>query len=103
MKPILVGEANPYNGDPAYALWPDPPGASGDRLCRAILGLERGEYFRQFHRVNLCPRTWSLLIARARAEALTTDRDNASPLVLLGAKVCRAFGVKFEPWVETAA
>ena len=34
MKPLLVGEANPYyRGDDRYALYPYPERASGHRLA----------------------------------------------------------------------
>jgi hypothetical protein len=35
MKPLLVGESNPYGGDPAFALYPSPPGCAGLRHQRA--------------------------------------------------------------------
>ena len=38
-RPIIVGEANPYGGDPAYALYPIPENSAGGRLCRLIMAL----------------------------------------------------------------
>lgn len=67
MKPLLVGEANPYGGDPAYALYPYPRGCSGHRLCEKVMGLTDREYLDCFERVNLCPTKWSMRQARARA------------------------------------
>lgn len=70
MKPLLVGEANPYGSDPAFALYPSPPGCSGDRLCRLVMGLDPDDYLERFERANLCPRRWSLAEARTRAADL---------------------------------
>lgn len=95
MKPVLVGEANPYGGRSALALWPDPPGSAGHRLCFKILGMTKMEYLRTFDRVNLCPRAWSIQAARITAAYLKGTR---APLILCGAKVCQAFGVDFAPF-----
>lgn len=54
LRPILVGEANPYGGDPRYALYPLPENSAGGRLCRLILKLEVRQYLRSFDRRNLC-------------------------------------------------
>lgn len=97
MKPLLVGEANPYGADPAFALYPLPERSSGDRLCRLVMGLERREYLRRFDRVNLCPQRWSMPLARRNALRIMLD-EKVTPVVLLGAKVCAAFSLKFEPF-----
>ncbi len=89
MRPLLVGEVNPYGPDPQYALWPDPPGCAGHRLCHVILGMERREYLRRFDRVNLCLGAWSM--KAAREEATKILRRTPRTLVLLGAKVTDAF------------
>lgn len=91
---ILVGEANPYGADPRYALYFEPPQSAGGRLCKVVLGMTGREYLRTFHRVNLCPSKWSAPVARARAGELMALH---APIVLLGAKVCDAFGVEFDP------
>jgi hypothetical protein len=52
-KPLLVGEVNPYGGDPYYALYPAPDGCSGHRLCYLILGMRREDYLESFERINL--------------------------------------------------
>lgn len=96
---LLVGEANPYGGDPRMALYPLPENASGGRLAR-ILGLSATEYLRAFRRVNLCPTDWSLKEARRRADEL---RLAGGALVLCGAKVSGAFGYPFEPFAVRAA
>jgi hypothetical protein len=90
VKPLLVGEANPYGADPRCALYPEPPSSAGGRLCRQVLGLEPREYLRLFDRANLCPQRWSVREARVRAEALLDERRPA--YVLLGRKVAEAFG-----------
>jgi hypothetical protein len=89
VKPLLVGEMNPYGADPAYALYPLPEGASGHRL-QVILGLSRDEYLSWFDRCNLLlggPR-WSAPRAREAASLLKHDRR-----ILLGAKVAAAHGL----------
>lgn len=98
MKPVLVGEVNPYGVDPFFALYPLPEHASGGRLAK-ILGLTRGEYLRRFERVNLCVGHWSAKQARVAAELL--DRaSSASPLLLLGRRVARAFEYDAEFWTS---
>ena len=97
VKPLLVGEANPYGGDPEFTLYPSPPGCSGDRLCRLVLGLDPDDYMGRFDRVNLCPRAWKIRDARIRADAIRKER-RSSPTILLGAKVCAAFDVSFKPF-----
>lgn len=73
MRPLLVGEDNPYSRDPKFALYPYPERSAGYRLCAEIMGLNRAAYLRSFDRVNLCADKWSLREARARASALTGE------------------------------
>lgn len=94
-RPVLVGEANPYGGDPYYALYPSPDGCSGHRLCCIVLGMSRAAYLRTFERVNLCPHEWDRLEAERRAEEL---RQPYGRYILLGAKVSRAFGLEYTPF-----
>lgn len=96
-KPVLVGESNPYGGDPAFALYPAPDGCSGHRLCCLILGMRRAAYLEAFGRVNLCAGPWRARAARDAAKALW-DAPSAPRLVLLGAKVSAAFQVPFVPF-----
>ena len=95
-KPMLVGEANPYGGDPAYALYPVPEGSAGERLCCMILGMYRKDYLREFDRVNLCPERW--LVKQAKDNAKQYVWKTGGNFILLGSKVCSAFGVKYEPY-----
>ena len=84
---VLVGELNPYGGDPAFALYHLPRGASGDRL-REHLGLEDAAYER-LDKMNLCVGTWGVTRARQRAgQVLRAYRT----VVCLGARVREAFG-----------
>lgn len=91
MKPVLVGESNPVDGDPRYALWPRPPGCAGARLA-ALLNLTAREYLAAFDRVNLMPEgRWPAVAWRESAAALTV-RYPAVPIIMLGGVVARAFG-----------
>lgn len=90
LKPLLVGELNPYGADPAFALYPLPGYASGGRL-QVILDLTLREYLDRFDRVNLCTGRWSMGAARQAANeiALVCPRT----VVLLGRRVASAFGM----------
>ncbi len=98
MKPVLIGESNPYGADPHFALYPVPDGCSGHRLCCLVLGMHRTRYLDAFDRVNLCAGEWNLRQARATAVELIQERMGEARLILLGAKVCAAFGVAFVPF-----
>lgn len=112
MKPLLVGEANPYQSDPRlaqrYALYPDPPRCAGWNLCHRVMQLDEDEYLRRFDRVNLCDRKWGMKEARARAASIVLERREAiverpsSAVILFGSKVCKAFGVPFLPFMVSA-
>lgn len=93
-KVLLVGEANPYGADPAFALYPAPVGCSGYRLAVNILGLSRAEYLARFDRVNVLdgPR-WSAPRARQAARIILATRE-PKRVVLLGQKVADAFEVR---------
>lgn len=96
MKPILVGEDNPFGGPPHHALWCEPRRSAGGRLCYNILGLaSEREYIRGFDRANLCRGKWSAAEASKYASELEHSHRT---LILLGAKVCHAFGYNFEPF-----
>lgn len=93
-RPLLVGEANPYGADPYYALYPEPEGATGDRLRRLIMKIPAAQYLREYDRVNLCPRDWKMKAARERAEEILNrlGLGHWPCVVLLGVKVRTAFG-----------
>ncbi len=97
-KPLLVGEQNPYGDDPYFALYPAPDGCSGHRLCCLILGMRRADYLREFDRTNLCAGPWDERAAGTKAVDLIRTRIGDCRLILLGSKVCRAFGVPFVPF-----
>jgi hypothetical protein len=94
-KIVLVGELNPYGSDPTFALYPEPRGATGDRLCRKIMGLKGWDYLQRFDRVNLCEGKWS--VPRARKEAQRLLMGEWETYVLLGKKVQVAFGLVHDP------
>ncbi len=99
MKPILlVGESNPYGSNPKWALYPDPVGCSGWRLCHVILGMTEDVYFETFDRINLCAARWYLPKAR---EGVARIAPEYSRIVLLGVKVAHAFGYAFAPFTES--
>ena len=99
VKPLLVGEANPYGGDPEFALYPSPARCAGHRLCHLVMQLDPDDYLERFDRANLCPSRWSMRAARAGAASLRAERAAAGAVVvLLGARVCSAFGVEFRPF-----
>jgi hypothetical protein len=113
VKPLLVGETNPYGSDPRFALYPRPLGSAGSRFCHVILGMEEPEYLDAFDRVNLLvgPK-WSAPKARLAARALLDGTpkgkpavlpshrfEYGQPLVLLGARVARAFRLSSTPFV----
>jgi hypothetical protein len=96
-KPLIVGEWNPYpDKDDAFALYPSPEGCSGHRLCCLILGMRRATYLESFDRCNLVNgEKWTMKAARAKATELAEKRPR---VILLGSKVCSAFGVPFKPF-----
>ena len=86
MKPLLVGEANPYQSDRdsamRYALHSDPPHASGGRLCFFVMGLDERTYLRSFDRIDLCYPKWSIREARVHAAQLIAERGIDDVIVL---------------------
>lgn len=100
VRPWLVGESNPYGSDPRYALYPDPPGCAGWRLCHKVFGLTPKRYIGAFERRNLLEGgRWSVPRAREAAMRIAQESSDA-PLVLLGARVAAAFDLPFRPfWV----
>ncbi len=91
-KPIIVGESNPFGGDEYYAMYPEPEGCAGDRLCRLVMGLSRSTYLRQFERSNLLRGDrWSAPAARIASDALRERFSGSDVWILLGRKVATAF------------
>lgn len=94
---VVVGERNPYGGDPAMALVNYPTGCAGYNLWR-ILGLPEERYL-ALSRLNLCAGPWDRGIATTAAAATYArlpDPDVTlvalQPIVLLlGARVADAF------------
>jgi hypothetical protein len=97
VKLLLVGEDNPHSADPRYALAPWPRGAAGDRL-RRLLEMTDKEYLRAFARVNLCRGRWDSREAREKAWELQRTWPADAGIVLLGARVARAFELQFHPF-----
>lgn len=93
----LVGESNPYGGS---ALFPSPRTSSGARLCYDVLGLKTHEYLTRFRRTNLLclkdAERWSAPAARRSAELLVAQSKGAV-MMLLGARVSRAFDLDYVP------
>ena len=92
-KPLIVGEDNPFDSDPRYALFPYSLASSGGRLC-SILGVCEARYLRDFDRANLCRGTWNMAEARASARRILRQRRRV--LILLGEKVACAFFGEYE-------
>jgi hypothetical protein len=44
-KILLVGETNPYGGDPRYALYNEPSNSAGGRLQRLIFGIGGRQWY----------------------------------------------------------
>ena len=97
MKPFLIGESNPYGADPRFALYPEPRGCAGWRLCHLVLHVQPHRYRHDFERRNVLVGKWSAPRARDAAARLAAEIGDAK-VVLLGAKVCAAFSLAFEPF-----
>jgi len=97
VKPLLVGEVNPYGSDPEFDLYPSPPRSAGGRMCRLILGMDTDAYVELYDRVNLCIGRWSAPEAGERAARIVRINPSGS-IVLLGARVCGAFGFPYLPY-----
>ena len=96
---LLLGEQNPYGGDPEMALYPHPDGSAGQRLAEVVLGLKRADYLRRFDRANVLDRggRWSAPEAREAAARKVFGRHR---VVALGAKVAAALRLPTTPFVE---
>jgi hypothetical protein len=83
MTPLIVGQKNPYSGEP---LAPHPPGCAGHRLWRMlddVRSTTAEEYLLAFRRINL----------RDAGKQRTVDAVVASrDVILLGDEVWLALG-----------
>lgn len=92
---VIVGELNPYGGDPYFAMYCDPPASAGGRMQRLVCALERHDYL-ELGRVNLCVGKWSRPAALHKADEIMAQPD-LKTLVLLGRKVTAAFFLDDQP------
>jgi uracil DNA glycosylase superfamily protein len=97
---LLLGEANPHGSNPRYALYPEPVGCSGWRLCHLVMGLRSQTYLDWFIRANVFPsppERWSRRAARLAAREVLAQQfgnyRNDRIVVVLGRKVAAACGV----------
>lgn len=92
MKPVIIGESNPFGGDEHFALYDEPESCTGDRLCRMVMGLRSETYRASFERRNLLRGSkWSAPRAREAAAKLCSDLPGQRVWILLGKKVAAAF------------
>ena len=97
-RPLLVGEDNPHSVDPEMALHPTFRGGAGSRLA-SILGMTGEVFVTTFDRENLCDGPWESVRAKTRAEAIFFRCAVMNrPMILLGSRVSRAFGIQFKPF-----
>ena len=92
MRPLLVGELNPYGADPYYALFCLPPGSAGGRMQRLVCRLHQTTYLK-LDRVNLCEGRWRDELAAAHATRILSSAEDRA-IFLLGRKVADAFGFR---------
>lgn len=97
MKPVIVGESNPYGPDEEFALYPAPHGCAGWRLCHLVMRLDPDVYVESFERVNLLHQArWSAPLARDAARQLVQHYPEIDRIwILLGSKVSSAFGLQY--------
>lgn len=94
---MLVDEDNPYSTDPRYALYPYPVNSAGHRLQSKVMGASLSDYL-AMGRENLCLSRWSTAGARDGVARVVGAYHPDAPLVLLGVKVARAFGLRGAPF-----
>lgn len=88
----LIGENNPYGPDQRFALYFEPRGSAGDRLCRLVLGLDWRDYLRHFERRNtLVGSAWSAPKARLGAASVFAETSPGDSVVLCGKRVWEAW------------
>lgn len=99
-KPAIIGEQNPYNSPPCFDLYPLPKGCAGHRLATKVLGMKIGMYLELFDRFNLCRGPYNAMEA---AHAATYLASRGRQCILLGRKVCSAFGANYAPFTVRKA
>lgn len=92
-RAVIVGEEGPADGK---ALFPYPTHRTGGRLCSLIMRLSPMQYLDEYARVNLCHGGWDSRAARRVAREVLDAEPEC--LVLLGSRVCAAFGVVYVPF-----
>lgn len=98
MRPVLIGMNNPIHSDPAFALYPYPPGCTGHRLLAMLQSrlpdATRKQYLDRFDRRNVLSRKhWDKLMAREGAAKLDQEFwGSGRTIVLLGNDTADAFG-----------
>lgn len=102
-KAVIVGESPPPDTDNDAPLFPHPVGSSGANL-RELSGLTHQAFMETFLRANLLgmyPDEWPSREAVTMARAFTVaTRKNGWPLVLLGKRVAKSFGLEHAPRFE---
>ena len=94
MKPVIVGEApSPSAINPVQPLFPFPPRSAGGRLWQ-MTGLNRADYMRGFHRMNLYPMQYPApeQLRWAAWNLISSRLLDGRAVVLLGYRVWLAFG-----------
>jgi hypothetical protein len=95
---LVVGEEGPSG---PMALFPYPVHRSGGRLCHRVMGVAPMWYVQSLDRTNLCHDGWDARTAARRAAEIATMTLPYDVVVLLGSRVCRAFGVSYRPFRVT--
>lgn len=86
---LLLGEDNPVNTRPEFALWNEPANCAGERLCNWILKMRGRDYLATW-RTNLCMSgRWSQAEAGARATVLLRAEAPWRTIIMLGRKVAK--------------
>lgn len=97
-KTILLGMNNPLSADPSHALYPYPPGCTGNRIYAMIRervpGLTEDQYLEAFDRRNmLVGEDWNLTAARLAAPKIW-ESARGRRIIMLGAAVADAMRVR---------
>lgn len=107
-RPMLIGMNNPLSSDPEHALYPHPPGCTGNRIFRMLAGeipgITEDQYLERFDRRNLIGgRAWPVGVGakqhhRLAAQSFLKELEGSERrVVLLGRDVQAAFDVRLPP------